>query len=41
MNATDARVAGSGVEVAGALAYRVQPGYFLGGESVMPGPMMA
>lgn len=32
MNAADARVAGSSVEVAGALAYRVQPGYFLGGE---------
>ena len=32
MNATDERLAGSGVEVAGALAYRVQPGLFLGGE---------
>lgn len=30
---TDARVAASGVELAGALAYRVRPGLFLGGEA--------
>jgi hypothetical protein len=32
MDATDERLAGSGFEVAGALAYRVQPGLFLGSE---------
>lgn len=32
MDATDERLTGSGVEVAGALAYRVQPGLFLGSE---------
>jgi hypothetical protein len=31
-DATDERSTGSGVEVAGALAYRVRPGFFLGGE---------
>lgn len=32
MNVTNARLLGSGIEVSAALAYRVQPGVFLGGE---------
>lgn len=33
LNASGERVDGSGIEVAGALAYQVRPGFFLGGEA--------